>query len=103
MPKELRKDLVGHECSSVIRLGWQSTKNGALLTRAERAGFEVLITFDGNMKAEQNMTNRKISILILRPREQGTEPLRELAGRTLIALPELQPGEIRVVRHDDPD
>ena len=103
VPKDLRRSLIGHECSSVIRLGWQSVKNGTLLTQAERAGFQVLVTFDGNMEAEQNMRNRKIALLVLRPRAQGNAALRELAGMALIALAEIAPGEIRVVRHDDPE
>lgn len=103
VPQRLRRDLVGHECSSVIRLGWESTKNGALLSRAERAGFETLITLDGNMAGEQNMSGRKIAILVLRPREQGYASLQDLAGKILLALPSITPGEIQFVRHDDPD
>ncbi len=103
MPKALGRELLGHEWSTVRKLRWEGTKNGALLTHAERAGFDVLVAYDGNMGAEQNMTDRRISVLVLRPREQGNGPLRELAGKVLLALPELRPGEIRFVRHDDPD
>ena len=99
----LRHDLTGHECNTVRRLGWAGTVNGALLSRAENAGFEVLLTTDGNMAAEQNMSRRDVAVLVLRPSEGGKQPLRDLAGRILLALPDLQPGEIRVVRHDDPE
>ena len=71
------------------------TKNGA--------GFDVLLTLDGNMQDEQNMANRKIAILVLRPREQGNEPLRDLAGKGLLARADIRPGEVRLIRDDDPE
>ncbi len=103
MPRELGKDLLSHEWSNVRRLRWEGTKNGALLSRAEKSGFDVLVTLDSNMGPEQNMTRRKIAILVLKPRKQGVESIRELAGKALLALAEIVPGEIRVVRHDAPD
>ena len=60
----LRHDLTRHECNSVKRLGWYGTVNGTLLSRAEQAGFEALLTTDGNMAAEQNMSGRKIAVLV---------------------------------------
>jgi hypothetical protein len=36
-----------------------------LLTRAEAEGFEVLITTDQNLRYQQNLTDRKISIVVL--------------------------------------
>jgi predicted nuclease of predicted toxin-antitoxin system len=85
-PYSLARDLTGHECSSVIRLGWRGTGNGALLNRAEKAGFDVLVTLDDDMTPEQNMQGRKISILVLKPNEQGKAATRALAGRVLKAL-----------------
>ena len=96
-PFSLAKELTGHECGSVTRLGWQGTKNGALLTRAETAGFEVLITLDDNMQTEQNMTGRRIAVLVLRPAGQGKKAVSELAGDVLLALAEITHGEIRTV------
>ena len=84
-------------------LVWAGTVNGALLSRAERAGIQALLTTDGNMESEQNMEGRQIAILVLRARQQGKKPLRELAGKILLALAEIAPGEIRIVRHDDLD
>lgn len=68
-PIRLARELTGHEWNSVKHLHWEGTKNGALLSRAERAGFDVLVTTDGNMGGEQNMRNRRIAILVLRPRK----------------------------------
>lgn len=71
MPISLAKLLVGHECNSVIRLGWQGTRNGNLLSRAEAAGFQVLITLDADMVGEVHLASRQISVLVLAPAGQG--------------------------------
>jgi hypothetical protein len=36
-----------------------------LLDAAEAAGFEVFVTTDRNLRYEQNLTNRKIAIVVL--------------------------------------
>ena len=40
-------------------------KNGRLLEAAEAAGFEVLITVDQNISDQQNLAERRISLMIL--------------------------------------
>ncbi len=96
-PFSLARELTGHECTSVHRLRWRGTKNGALLTRAERSGFDVLVTLDDDMEPEQNMTGRRISVLVLKPDKQGKAATKALASRVLHAIPTLGPGEIRVI------
>jgi hypothetical protein len=98
MPFLLSRDLLGHESASVHDLGWAGTKNGALLTRAEANGFDVLVTLDDDIEGEQNMRDRRIAILVIKPRKQGKQAVREMAALALDALTNLRPGEIRVVR-----
>jgi hypothetical protein len=40
-------------------------ENGDLLNKAEAAGFEVLVTTDKNIRYQQNLTGRKIAIVVL--------------------------------------
>jgi len=40
-------------------------ENGELLTVAEAAGFEVLVTTDKNLSYQQNLAGRKIAIVVL--------------------------------------
>ena len=47
-------------------MGWASALNGELITLAENEGFEVMLTADSNIKAQQNLSGRTISILVLR-------------------------------------
>jgi hypothetical protein len=39
--------------------------NGELLTAAESAGFEVLVTTDKNIRYQQNLAGRRIAIVVL--------------------------------------
>jgi hypothetical protein len=40
-------------------------RNGELLSAAESAGFEVLLTTDANLQYQQNLANRAIAIVVL--------------------------------------
>ncbi len=40
-------------------------RNGELLRAAETAGFEVFITTDTNLRYQQNLTERRIAIVVL--------------------------------------
>ena len=40
-------------------------KNGQLLERAETAGFDVAITADQNIRHQQNLTGRKLALVVL--------------------------------------
>ena len=48
-------------------MNWDGSRlaNGDLLNAAEQAGFEMLITADKNMRYQQNLTGRKIALVIL--------------------------------------
>ena len=52
----------GHECQTAGHANLAGLKNGALLTAAEAAGFEVLITTDQAIPYQQNLTTRQLSI-----------------------------------------
>jgi hypothetical protein len=45
--------------------GWDELGNGELLTAAEAAGFEVLVTTDRNLRYQQNLASRRIAVVVL--------------------------------------
>ncbi len=47
--------------------GWSGKENGELLALAD-ASFDVLVTLDHNIRYQQNLTGRKIALVILRAR-----------------------------------
>jgi hypothetical protein len=48
-----------------VELGWDKLSNGELPAEAEVAGFEVLVTADKNIRYQQNLTGRKIAIVVI--------------------------------------
>jgi predicted nuclease of predicted toxin-antitoxin system len=66
LPAALKENLIslGHECQTVREAGFEPKKNGELLNLAE-GRWDVLLTSDRNIKYQQNMAGRNVSILIL--------------------------------------
>ena len=65
VPQPLRAFLKAHEVSTAKYMDWGSLKNGELLAQSDQAGFECLLTADQNLKYQQNLTHRKISIFVV--------------------------------------
>jgi hypothetical protein len=64
-PRGIASALQGHTVTESRSLGWDELKNGDLLDAAEAAGFEVSVTTDKNIRYQQNLSRRKISIVVL--------------------------------------
>lgn len=64
-PTPLRHLLPGHAVSTAYELGWSTLKNGELLAAAEGQAFEVLVTTDTKLKYQQNLTSRRLAIVVL--------------------------------------
>ena len=65
-PRTLARFLIFHHTVTEARArGWEELGNGELLTVAETAGFEVLVTTDKNIRYQQNLAGRKIAIVVL--------------------------------------
>jgi len=54
-----------HMVTEARARGWAELANGELLTAAEAAGFDVLVTTDKNLGYQQNLTGRKLAIVVL--------------------------------------
>lgn len=64
-PVPIRDYLDQHSVGTASQQGWDKLKNGDLLTAAENAGFDVLLTTDKNIRYQQDLTHRKIAIVVL--------------------------------------
>ena len=64
-PKGIARVLSGHTVTTAKERGWDTLGNGDLLAAAEQAGFDVVLTADKNMRHQQNLEGRRISLVIL--------------------------------------
>jgi hypothetical protein len=64
-PVPISRFLKSHTVKTAWQQGWDTLKNGELLEVAERAGFEVFVTPDKNMQYQQNLTGRRIAVVVL--------------------------------------
>jgi hypothetical protein len=65
VPRGLALALTSHTVTEARERGWATLKNGDLLTVAEEAGFEVLVTSDKSIRYQQNLMGRKIALVVL--------------------------------------
>jgi hypothetical protein len=66
VPRHLAAPLEAADFSSTpYPRAWKQMKNGELLELAERQGFDILITSDKNIYAQQNLRGRNLSIVVL--------------------------------------
>ncbi|HKM66070.1 MAG TPA: DUF5615 family PIN-like protein [Candidatus Acidoferrum sp.] len=94
-PKALKIFLAeqGHACRTVQETGWSGKKNGDLLSLAETA-FDVLITVDTNLRYQQNLTGRKIAIVVLHSSSNRLDHLRQYFPACALAIQNIKLGEI---------
>jgi hypothetical protein len=64
-PVPIRRFLKHHIVRTAAQQHWDTLVNGDLLAAAEHAGFELLLTTDKNMSYQQNLTGRKMAIVVL--------------------------------------
>lgn len=64
-PRGVAAVLTDHVVEEARARGWDTLRNGELLDAAEAAGFDVFVTTDRNLRFQQNLTGRRIAIVVL--------------------------------------
>ena len=93
----LRSDLPGHGVESVPLIGWAVVKNGQLLQKAVESGFDVLLTMDGSMSRQQNLSLHRLAIVALKAPSNRLADTRPLMPKVLVLLASLAPSTISIV------
>ena len=78
---------------TVPEQGWASKKNGELL-RLAASEFDVFITIDNNLSAQQNLTKIDLAVIVLSAPNNRLETLKPLVPRIKEVIASIQTGEI---------
>ena len=94
LPRQLARYLVSHDVRTVQQEAWAGLKNGELLTKAEAAGFSVFLTGDQNLEFQQNISKRRLGVVVLCADSNALEDLLPLMPTALTAIESVQPGQL---------
>ena len=84
LPHDLIDALVGHSVPTVQGLGWEGTKNGALLKRASGL-IDAFVTIDGNLQYQQNVSILPFGIVVVGAPSNRMQDLAPLIPEMLAA------------------
>lgn len=93
LPRALKWLLQEHTCRTVQEMGWSGKKNGELLSLAETE-FDALLTMDQGFEHQQNLSRRRIAILLLVGRSNQIEDLAPTVPAALKALGIIGRGQV---------
>lgn len=94
LPRQLAAFLTGHNVRTVQQESWAGLANGALLKAAEAARFSVLVTADQNLQFQQNLTARRLGVVVLCAASNALEDLMPLVPAALQAIADVRPGQV---------
>ena len=103
LPKLLKLDFPEHAVFTVRDMNWQSKTNGTLLRLMIEHGFEVLLTFDKNLRHQQNFQTYPIAVLVLDAPKNKYEVVKELVPELRRVLEKPLPAGATVVRMPSSD
>jgi hypothetical protein len=61
----LRRSLPAHAVTTAEEMGWDELKNGKLLAAVGAGPFDLLLTVDQNIKAQQNLATLPVTVVVL--------------------------------------
>lgn len=89
-PVGIKRVLREHIVRTAAEEDWSTLRNGELLRAAEDAGFDVFITADQNLAAQQNLRNVKLTIIALNSTRWSR--IEKHLGRIADAVENSRPG-----------
>jgi hypothetical protein len=95
--EEFRHLFPGHDCQTARYAKLSGLKNGKLLSAAEDACFDVILTVDQNMPYQQNLSGRTISLIVLCAPTNQISALQPLIPSALAVLRFIERGEVVVI------
>jgi len=92
--ERLRNSFPDHDCQTARYAGFAVLENGELLTAAETANFDVLLSLDQGIEYQQNLTGRKIAIIIFRTKSSRLIDLLPHVPVCIAHIELIQPAQV---------
>ena len=96
VPIGVRGLLIMHDVPSAAEVGWAGLTNRDQIVAADDAGYEVMITADQNIRYQQNLAKRRISLVVLTMNHW--DRIRANAEAFIPAVDAATPGSYRTVQ-----
>ncbi len=90
-PKGLARALANHTVLTAQGCGWDTLSNGELLSAAEGAAMDVLLTTDQGIRYQQNLSGRRIALVVLTGTTKWTR-VQLCFGEIAAAIAAARPG-----------
>jgi predicted nuclease of predicted toxin-antitoxin system len=89
LPRQLKSDFREFEVYTVRDMGWNGIKNGELLKLLIANQFDAFLTFDKNMRHQQNFNSYSIPVFLLVARINRYDELTNLTKLVKVKLNEV--------------
>ncbi len=102
-PRGIARALSDHTVITAYARGWDRLNNGDLLKAAEDEAIEVLLTTDQKIRYQQNLTGRKVALVVITGTTKWSR-VRLYLERITVALNASTPGsytEVEIPFEDD--
>ena len=96
IPIGLKRLLAAFEVNTADEMDWAGVTNGRLLDAAEAAGFQLMVTADRNIRAQQRLAGRKIALVVISTNHWDT--IKQNAATISAACERAGEGTYAVVR-----
>lgn len=93
VPRQLKRELAGHNLRTVTEMGWSGVKNGPLLRRAAQE-FDAFLTVDQGFEYQQDLSTLQLIIVVMVAKSNDIDDLRPLMPQVRDALEKASSGEV---------
>ncbi len=102
LPKDLARELIGHEVKTVPQAGWAGISNGKLLFKIrESSQFDDFLTVDKRLPEQNKTSVLSFSSVLLRAESNRMTHLLPFAPKILRRLGEFKAGRVYVLNQQE--
>ena len=83
LPKRLKEDFPDHEIYTFRDMGWNGVKDAQLLALLKENGFDALLTFDKNMRYQQDFKAYPLTLFVLSAKINSYSELTKLSPQVI--------------------